>query len=185
MGSQDRNFRQVAIPFYGQIMEYNRSEESDNDISAAINTGDLTPFTYNSGDQNIMVRILRPQFAQLIEAYLNISLTFDSTETSPEFYVSCGSGYEADGVTPVIPSNSFIQQSHFAITGQTLPLTGIAGQPLTEYKLNLMSQIPVIGSPNYSPDSFVIGINFLKPPVYTGLFHLYKFFVTGSALVRS
>lgn len=192
MGSQDKSLRQVAIPYYGQIMGYNRAEQSDQDISLAqivlgagvALAGDLYPFTYSSGQKDFMVRILRPQFGQLIEAYLNLSLTFDTMEISPKFYVSAGSGYGADGVTPVVPSQSYIQQVHQVITGQTSPLTGIAGQPMTQYKLNILPLLPLApGSTNFSPDSFVVGIHFLQIPVMTGLFHLQKFFVTGSALV--
>jgi|GEM_PF-6319765 len=192
MGSQDKNLRQVAIPYYGQIMGYNRAEQSDQDVSIAqlvygsgvAQAGDLYPFTYSSAQKDFMVRILRPQFGQLIEAYLNLSLTFDTAETSPKFYVSAGSGYAADGTTPIVPSQSYIQQAHQTITGQTSPLTGVAGQPMTQYKLNILSLLPLgPGSTNFNPDSFVVGIHFLQTPVMTGLFHLQKFFVTGSALV--
>ena len=192
MGSQDKNLRQIAIPYYGQIMGYNRAEQSDQDVSVASTVlgsnvpaqGDLYPFTYNSGQKDFMVRVLRPQFGQLIEAYLNLSLTFDTTETSPKFYVSAGSGYGTDGVTPVVPSSNYITYAHQAISGQSSPFTGIAGQPITQYKLNILPLLPTApGTTSYSPDSFVVGIHFLQVPVMTGLFHLQKFFVTGSALV--
>lgn len=183
MGTLDKSLRQVAIPYNGQVMTYNRSESSDQDISQGTNTGDLTPFTYNSGQKDFMVRILRPHFGQIVQAYLNISLTFDSTEPSPKFYVSAGSGYAADGVTAVVPSSTYILSAHQQITGQAAPLSGAAGQPLTFYKLNILPLIPQYGATNYSSDSYVVGIHFLQVPVMTGLFHLQKFFVTGSALV--
>lgn len=185
MGTLDKHLRKVAIPYYGQVMSYNRSEVSDQDVSVANNQGDLWPIVdgaYNSAT-DYMVRILRPQFAQILQAYLNISLTFDSTEPSPKFYVSAGSGYGTDGVTAVVPSNSYIKEAHFKITGQTPPFTATAGQPITAYKLNILPLIPQDGDTNYSPDSFVVGVHFLQVPVWTN-FHLQKFFVTGSALVR-
>lgn len=185
MGTQDRNLRRQAIPYIGQIMTYNRSEQSDQDVSSAQTLGDIRQFLYNpNGQKDFIVRILRPQFGQIIQAYLNISLTFDSTETSPKFYVSAGSGYAADGITAVVPPSSYILQTHQQITGQAAPLTGVAGQPLTAYKLNILPLIPQIGSSNYSIDSYVVGMHFLQTPVMTGLFHLQKFFITGSALVK-
>lgn len=192
MGSQDKNLRQVAIPYYGQIMGYNRAEQSDQDVSASQlilgsgqnPAGDLYPFTYNSGQKDFMVRVLRPQFGQLIEAYLNLSLTFDTSETSPKFYVSAGSGYNSDGVSAATPTSAYIQSAHYQISGQTTPFTGTAGQALTQYKLNILPLIPPApGSTNFSPDSFIVGVHFLQAPVMTGLFHLQKFFITGSALV--
>jgi hypothetical protein len=177
-----------AIPYYGQIATYNRNEQSDQDVSQAFQIGDLESLTEagspGSGVTNYMIRILRPSYGQIISAYLNVALTFDSTETSPKFYVSAGSGYAADGVTAIVPSSTYIQQAHSQITGQASPLSGQAGQPLTFYRMNLMELIPqTVNNANWSQDSYVVGIHFLKVPVQTGLFHVQKFFVSGSVMV--
>jgi hypothetical protein len=173
-----------AIPYIGQIMGYNRSEGSDQDVMVAKRTGDVSPFYYIIGGQkDFMVRILRPRYGQIIQAYLNISLTFDSTETSPQFYVSAGSGYDSTGYIATVPTAAYIQQAHLLITGQATPLTGQAGQPLTAYKLNILQLIPQPGSPNYSSDSYVVGVHFPQSPANGALWHLQKFFITGSALV--
>lgn len=200
MGKSDRVLRATAIPYYGQVLGYNHSENSDQDISstyssptglapgtngALLGIGDLQNLAAAPGGTNstdFMVRILRPAYGQIIQAFLNISLTFDSTEPSPLMNISAGSGFLTDGITPVVPSAAYILACTSALNGTIYPFFGTGGQALTLYKLDVTPFLPQVGDPDFSSDFYVVGIHFLQAPVQTGLYHLNKFFVTGSAL---
>lgn len=197
----DKTLRGEAIPYYGQIFGYNRSENSDQDISKTYTspgivglpgvstdpslsgTGDLYPIINNISQNNYMIRILRPKFGHIIQAYLTLNLTFSASETHPNFNVSVGSGFNLDNLTPVTPTTGFIANCMNVLnspTGGTF--NGTAGAA-TNLVLNIQSLVPQVGNANYVPDFYTIGLHFPNTPVMSGSFHLNKFFVTGSIMV--
>jgi len=199
MGTFDKNLRQQAVPYSGQICSYNHSQNSDQDISQSLtnlNTGilnnlavynglgDLYNLAGNLSQTNYMVRVCRPKFGQIIQAYLNIALTFAATELNPFFNVSVGYGFASDNITALVPSSAYIGNCMNILNPpNALPFTGIAGQPSAFYGINIQPLVAQVGSANYSPDFYSVGIHFTTPPVMTGTYHLTKFFITGSVMV--
>ena len=200
MHTHDNNLRQQAVPYQGQIFGYNRSENSEQDISQTLmnpptqhvvaslvnpsmsGKGDLAPLIFNNTGNYFPIRILRPKFGQIVQAYLTIGLTFSASETSPLFSVYVGSGFQTDGLTPSTPTLSFINQCMNVINPSSNYFTGVAGQMY--YKLvNILPLIPQVGDTNYNENFYVVGLYFPQAPVMSGLWHLYKFNVTGSIIV--
>lgn len=198
MSVQDKNQRTKAIPYFGQVCGYNRSAISDNDVSVTFvnqnattdnsdtlkGYGDLGPIIRNVSQNDYMIRILRPKFGHIIQAYLNIGITFAAAETSPKFNISVGNSFQADGLTANTSSSTYISSCMNQLSPPNgTPFTGTAGQPLTFYKINIQPLIPQVGATNYTPDFYSIGLHFPTAPTMSGLFHLSKFFITGSILV--
>lgn len=198
MATNDNNQRNKAIPYYGQIVGYNRAANSDQDISitsinpgtgvaggnaALLGNGDLFPIITAVSQTDYMIRILRPKFGHIIQAYLNIGLTFAASEPNPKFRISVGSDFQADQFTANTPNNTFITSCMNILSPNVAYFTGTAGKPITIYKLNIQPLLPQVGSANYVPDFYAIGLHFVTAPVMTGTFHLSKLFITGSILV--
>lgn len=196
----DMNLRQQAVPYQGQIFGYNRSENSEQDISQTLmnlptqhvvsslvnpsmsGRGDLSPLILNTSQNFYPVRIIRPKFGQIVQAYLSIGLTFSASETSPNFSVYVGSGFNTDGLTPLTPTVSFVNSCMNVLNPTGGYFTGSAGQMY--YKvLNILPLIPQVGATNYNENFYVVGLYFPQAPVMSGLWHLYKFNVTGSIIV--
>lgn len=193
----DKALRQQAVPYYGQIFGYNRSENSDQDVSKTIlnpgtggpsndpsmsGAGDLYPLINNTAQNDYMIRILRPKFGHIIQAYLTISLTFAAAEANPNFNISVGNGFNADNVTPIVPNSAFIAGCMNVLKPSGNTFSGVAGQPYN-LTLNIQSLIPQVGSANYVPDFYTIGLHFPVAITMSGTWHLNKFFVTGSIMV--
>lgn len=196
MATKDKNLRQQAIPYLGQVCGYNRSDNSDQDISntsvtvvagtnpSLLGEGDLYDLIQGNSKTDYMIRILRPKHGQIIQAYLNLSLTFDAIETFPEFSVSVGGSFASDNLTANVPSTAFIQSCMNQINPPSgNPYQGAAGQALYVYGVNIQPLIPQVGSANYVTDFYSIGLHFTHLPITGGLFHLSKFFITGSIMV--
>lgn len=195
-GTSDKTQRPKAIPYQSQIFGYNHSENSDNDISLALpNPGTLGPTTDPSlgglGDlytlvsgtsqKDYMIRFLRPKFGHIIQAYLNIGITFAAAETSPKFNLSVGGDFQSDHLTANVPSAAFIAGCMNVLSPpNALPFTGVAGKASTFYNINIQSLVPQTANTNYNSDMFSVGVHFLVNPTLSGTFHLTKFFITGS-----
>lgn len=197
MGTKDKNLRQQAVPYYGQILGYNRSDNSDQDIShttmspgfgshtnpALLGQGDLYPLIQGTSQTDYMIRILRPKHGQIVQSYLNINLTFDPIESFPEISISVGGSFAIDNLTANVPSKSFIAQCMNKLNPPNgSPFQGVAGQALIIYGLNIQPLLPQVGSANYVPDFYSIGLHFSHPPIASESF-LNKFFITGSIMV--
>lgn len=199
MAIQDKSLRSQAVPYSGQIFGYNHSENSDTDISMTLinpgtavpgadpsltGAGDLYPFVTNVSQTDYMIRILRPKYGQIIQAYLNLSLTFAAAEASPKINISVGNGFNTDNITPLVPTSTYIATCMKRLNPPNgTPFVGTAGKPLVVYNLNIQPLIPQVGDTNYVADFYTVGIHFLSAPTTGGLFHLSKFFVTGSIMV--
>jgi hypothetical protein len=196
--TSDKSLRPVAIPFNSQIFGYNHSENSDQDISLALanpptyfftadpslsGLGDLYNIVTGVSQTDYMIRFLRPKFGQIIQAYLNIGITFAATEPNPNFNVSVGGSFESDNITANVPSSAFITSCMNVLNPpNALPFQGTAGIASTFYGINIQPLVPQVGAANNNPDMFSVGLHFITAPVLTGVFHLTKFFITGSVL---
>lgn len=193
MGQLDNALRGQAIPFLGQIAGYNRSDQSDLDITVADALGDLfnmsnTNAPYNVPAQNNLIRILRPQFMQVVAAYLTISLNTANAETSPKFYLTVGTGYTSNpkGLIPAIPTTAQIIANHTLIKGDANPWTtanGLAGT-ITVNKANILAALPKITDTNYRDDCFVVGIHFLQTPLNTAGYKFIKLEANMSGIIQ-
>lgn len=206
MGANDKDMRKTAVPYYGQILGYNHSEVSDQDVSQSSTNeqaggggflpgdttakpmesglGDLYNLVGNSSQTDYMIRVLRPKFGQIVQSYLNISLTFATTEPNPKFKISVGGPFATDNITAQVPSLSFISNCMTLLNPPSGNyFTGSAGQAIVMYGINIQPLIPQVGQTNYVQDCYSIGIHFASAPVQSGTYHLTKFFVTGSIIV--
>jgi hypothetical protein len=191
MGQLDNALRQQATPFLGQVAGYNRSDQSDIDVTAvtAVDSGDLLNLSLLNAPTNVplknnLIRILRPQFVHITAAYLTLSITTANAETSPKFYITVGTGFSS-GVTPATPTDAQILDIHKRLKGDANPFTtpnGLAGT-ITVYKLNILSELPAPSSANFNEFCFVVGIHFLQTPLNSTGFKLNKFGVDLAGVI--
>lgn len=165
MGATDRTLRSAAQPFTGQVMGYNRNEQSDASIDTATKLGDLGNLANDTGTpllplQDNLIRILRPANGHIVEAYFNMSLITANAETNPYFKISVWRVTSDTDLTPLQPSEAVINAQMLQLTGQTTPFTQQAGQTITIEGLNILPLIPQVGDTNYIEDCFTIGVHF-------------------------
>lgn len=163
-----------------QVFGYNRNEQSDNDISLATKLADLSPLVTPTGT-DIYVRILRPLRAQLVAAYLSLTMQTAPSEPNPSFTVSITKTTSDTDLTIVTQTAAQIAKDHLALHGNSAPFSNTAGQALVLDRLDLSALLPAYGSADYRADCFVVGIHFKTVPV-SG-YHLYRFQIDGSALI--
>ncbi len=189
---RDLALRTDAIPFLGTIAGYNRSEQSDFDVTQAIDLGDLAvlgapdPLESFVPGKSTMVRVLQPQFVAITAAYLTFSITTANNETSRKFYITVGTGYEsADSLVPSIPSDAEIRHIHTLLKGDSDPYDTPNQLPgtITVNKLNILNLLPSFGDDNFRSDCFVIGIHFLGVPSVDTGYKLSKFELDCSGVI--
>lgn len=179
-GVQDLRTRNGAIPVLGQVLGYNRNEQSDNDISQATAQGDLAALITPTAT-DVYLRILRPSQAQLVAAYLSLTIKTAAGEPNPSLTVSISKTTSETDFTMVAQTPAEIAAQHLILKGSTTPFQNTAGQALVIDRLDLTDLLPAYGSANYRSDCFVLGIHFKSVPVAG--YHLYRFQVDGSALI--
>jgi len=191
----DLTFRKKSIPFLGQIYGYNRNENSDNDISQALDYGDLAylanPTTLRPGyggsfypQKDNYIRILRPMRSELVGVYLNLALKTDVSEPTPEIRISVTKTTSENDLSIVALTSDEIKAKHRTLRGSDATFSNTAGQMIAINKLDLTPLIPTFGNPDFRTDCFVLGIHFPNTPVASG-FHLYKLEINASALIVS
>lgn len=189
----DDQYRKNSIPYLGQIYGYNRNEFSDQEIYKATSLGDLqyiaNPTTlipsYGGSyypQKDNYIRILRPQRAEIVAAYLSLALNMATSEPVPELRVSISKTTSESDLTVVALSADEILQKHRTLRGSDAPFTNTAGQMIAVYKLDLTPLIPKFGSPDFRSDCYVLGLHFPNTPVASG-FKLSKLDINGSALI--
>lgn len=177
----DLRYRNGAIPTLLQVLGYNRSEQSDNDISLATNLGDLTALVTPTGT-DYYIRVLRPLRAQLVAAYLSLTIQTGATEPNPSITVSVSKTTSDTDLTVITQTAAQILQNHQVLKGSSTPFAALsAGQAINIDRLDITALLPKYGSADYRKDCFVIGIHFKTVPAAG--FHLYRFQVDGSALI--
>lgn len=96
MGSQDLALRKTAIPYYANVWGYNRNQFSDYNISSAYTYGDLlnlVPSSYfGSGTIATVnpIRVLQPQYGDIIEANLNLNIKMATAESARQLRIGIG-----------------------------------------------------------------------------------------------
>lgn len=189
----DDQYRKNSIPYLAQIFGYNRNELSDQAIYLADALGDLSyianPTTlipsYGGSyypQKDNYIRILRPQRAEIVAAYLNVALNMATSEPLPELRVSITNTVSETDLTVVALSPAEIFAAHRTLRGSDTPFTNTAGQMISVFKLDLMALIPKYGNAKFRSDCYVLGLHFPNTPVAAG-FKLSKLEINGSALI--
>lgn len=169
MGSSDKALRKTALPYYANVWGYNRGQNSDQDISTATNIGDLVnliPSSYfGSGTiQKINpVRVLQPQYGDIIEANLNLRFRLANAEPARQFRLAIGyfsSLYAAE----TSYDDVYISDSHRKITGRDSAYTISAAGTFNIARLNLYPAMYHRGHARFKDDAFVILLCFDETP---------------------
>lgn len=172
MGSQDLALRKTAIPYYANVWGYNRGQQSDEDISLPFSgtyTGDLSPMipTSYNGDSAISavnaIRVLQPQYGDIIEANLNLKFSLASAESAREFRIAIGY-FSGLYTAQTSYSEDYIDQSHRKITGRDSPYTIAAAGSFNIQRLNLYPAMYHDGDSEYRDDAFVVLLCFDQAP---------------------
>ena len=172
MGAEDKSLRSSAIPYYANVWGYNRGQQSDVDISLPFSSsyvGDLSsmiPTSYN-GDTAIStinaIRVLQPQYGDIIEANLNIRFTMASAEGARRFRVAIGkfsSAYTAE----TSYTDAYIAESHRKITGRDSPYDIAPAGTMRVQRLNLYPAMYHRGDADFRDDAFVLLLCFDTAP---------------------
>lgn len=172
MGAQDLALRNRAIPYYANVWGYNRGQQSDEDISLAYSgtyVGDLSsmiPTSYN-GDTAIgtvnAIRVLQPQYGDIIEANLNLRFKLATAEGARKFRVAVGyfSGlYTAE----TSYTEAYIEESHRKITGRDVPYDIAPASTFSVQRLNLYPSMYHRGDSAFRDDAFVVLLCFDTAP---------------------
>lgn len=161
MGSSDKALRKTALPYYANVWGYNRGQDSDTDISLATTIGDLqalTPSSYGLGGTISTVnavRVLQPQYGDIIEANLNLRFKMANDEGARKFRVAIGKF--SDLYTPLTSyDDSYITQSHAKITGRNSPYDIAPGGTFSVQRLNLYPAMYHRGHTEFRNDAFVV-----------------------------
>jgi hypothetical protein len=169
MGSQDQALRKTAIPYYANVWGYNRSQNSDEDISSANNVGDLVNLIPSSyfGSGTIAevnpIRVLQPEYGDIIEANLTLRFTLASAEGARKFRIAIGT-YSSRYTTQTSYSEDFITASHRKITGRDTPYDIAPAGELFLPRLNLKPGLYQNGDSEYKDDAFVVLLCFDQAP---------------------
>lgn len=191
MGKTDYALRDKAIPFQGQVFGYNSSARSQQQVRLASDIGDLYFLTLQQAGNTLKlfnVRLLRPFYGQITQAYFTLDL-----KTSPGQANSLGvylgaqkwnNDYmmagEFDQSTTELEAR--IKAQHKAIFGHSNPIMASGGR-LQINAANIISMIPKEGAvPDRSSIHFGISLLFATAPDQTA-WELNKFKVDASSTV--
>lgn len=181
MGSRDLALRETAIPFYANVWGYNRNEQSDQSIMQATNLGDLTNFASAGTLSRInAIRVLQPQWGDLIEANLNLKFTLASAEAARQLRIGIGnfsSGYTAQ----TSYTEAFIDSQHKLITGRTTPYSISAAGTFNQSKINLQPALYHQDDAQFVRDAFVLLLVFDQAPSTGSGWSFDKFEINCSA----
>lgn len=169
MGSQDLALRKTAIPYYANVWGYNRGQQSDQDISLADTYGDLVNLVPSSyfGSGTIAavnpIRVLQPQYGDIIEANLNLNIKMATAEGARQLRI--GIGYFSDRYTAQTSyTEDEINASHRAITGQDDPFDIAPAATFRIQRLNLYKAMYHRGDARFKDDAFVVLLAFDQAP---------------------
>ncbi len=169
MGSQDRDLRKTAIPYYANVWGYNRNQFSDYDISSADAYGDLVnlvPSSYfGSGtpQQVNPIRVLQPQYGDINGANLNLRFKLATGSGARKLRVAIGyfgSRYTAE----TSYDDSYITESHRKITGRDAPFDIASAATFSTQRLNLLPAMYHRGDARFKDDAFVVLLAFDTAP---------------------
>jgi hypothetical protein len=169
VGSQDKALRKTAIPYYANVWGYNRGQFSDENISSADRIGDLSKmqpsdyFTQTSIAAVNAIRVLQPQYGDIIEANLNLRFRTANAEGARLFRIAIG---YFDGLYDAETSytEDYITASHRKITGRDAPYNIPPASSLSVPRLNLQPDMYHDGDSQYRDDAFVVLLCFDQAP---------------------
>lgn len=160
MGAEDKALRGSAIPYYANVWGYNHTSTSDIAITSADGTGnssDLGTFqpTYGSPSTVNAIRVLQPQYGDIIEANLNLKFKLATAEGARKFRVAIGyfsSRYTAE----TSYDETYITNSHRKLTGRDLPFDIAPASTFNIQRLNLYPGMYHRGNALFKDDAFVV-----------------------------
>ena len=169
MGSQDLALRKTAIPYYANVWGYNRRAESDFDISSTSQPGDLScmlPSSY--GAQTAIsavnaIRVLQPQYGDIVQANLNLKFTMASAEGARQFRIAIGK-FSDLYTAQTSYTDAEITASHRTITGRDSAFAIAPGGSFTLPRTNLYQALYHRGDTNFRNDAFVVLLCFDQAP---------------------
>jgi len=172
MGVQDQSLRKTAIPYYANVWGYNRGQNSDQDISSPFSSnyyGDLrnlVPSSY-SGAGTIAatnpIRVLQPQYGDIIEANLNLKFRTANAEGARKFRIAIG--YFASRYTAETSyDDDYIERQHRLITGRDTAYDIAAASTFNIQRLNLYPAMYHRGDTYFKDDAFVVLLCFDQAP---------------------
>ncbi len=169
MGSQDLALRKTAIPYYANVWGYNRRTNSDYDISDTTVPGDLScmmPSSY-TGQTAIStvnaIRVLQPQYGDIIEANLNVKFTLATAEGARQFRIAIGK-FSDLYTAQTSYTDAEIMASHRAITGRDTAFNIAPAGSFTLPRTNLYQAMYHRGDTNFRNDAFVVLLCFDQAP---------------------
>lgn len=168
MGSQDLALRKSAIPYYANPIGYNRSETSDQAIVGTDGTGggsDLQPFqpTYGTPSTINAIRVLQPQYGDIIEANLNIRFKLATADTARQLRIAIGY-FSSLYTAQTTYTDAEITASHRAITGRDTAFTIAPASTFNIQRLNLYPGMYHRGEARFVDDAFVVLLCFDTAP---------------------
>ncbi len=168
MGASDQALRSTAIPYYANVWGYNRTSTSDQYIVGTDGTGgasDLQAFqpTYGGLSQINAIRVLQPQYGDIIEANLNLKFTLAAAEGARTLQI--GIGYFSDAYTAQTSySLDELVTMHQKLTGRGSPYTIPPASTFRLPRLNLYPAMYHRGHSRFRDDAFVVVLNFDQAP---------------------
>lgn len=169
MGLQDRALRSAAVPYYANVWGYNRGEQSDQNISSANDFGDLVNLIpasfFGSGTIQTInpVRVLQPQYGDIIEANLNLKFSMASAEGARKFRIAIGK-FDDRYTAETSYSEAYINASHSKITGRDSPYTIPPASTFSVPRVNLYPAMYHRGDADFRDDAFVVLLVFDQAP---------------------
>lgn len=189
MGRSDLTLRKKAIPFIGQVHGYNSNGQSNQNVTATAEIGDLYELSWQGAGNSqryFPIRLLRPQASHMLQAYLSIMIQIGSSGTVPgptpiKLFVGAAP-FQADKFSTASVDIAKIKQQHAYITGSTDPITVPNNSRLDITGLNISSILSNDPASVYYSDRFFgLGLYFEDPPAKDGGWKLMKFKVDASA----
>lgn len=168
MGNQDLALRKTAIPYYANVWGYNRTDTSDQAIVGLDGTGgssDLQPFqpTYGAPSTINAIRVLQPQYGDIIEANLNLKFTLASAEGARSLRI--GIGYFSSLYTAQTSyTDAELTAMHRMVTGRDSAYTIAPAGTFTLQRLNLYPGMYHRGESRFRDDAFVVVLAFDSAP---------------------
>lgn len=169
MGSQDLALRKTSIPYYANVWGYNRGQHSDQNISSANDIGDLSAlvpssYSYQTSISTINpIRVLQPQYGDIIEANLNLNIKMATAEGARQLRIAIG--YFSDRYTAQTSyTDAEITASHRAITGRDEPFTIAPAATFSTQRLSLYKAMYHRGDARFKDDAFVVLLCFDQAP---------------------
>jgi hypothetical protein len=168
MGFGNRAVRSIALPFISLPWGFTRTYTQSSDIAGA-----GQQYTDVASWQNIqkVIRMNRPKFGDMTEAYLNMKLRASNAEASPlTFKVAIGT-FVKDGlgnptlVATASYSSAYVDASHLLLTGTANPFSVSPGQTIEIKDLPIVGQIPKRGNAEFQEDGWVLVISWNRAPI--------------------